>query len=86
MSKSPTNLTTYILGCQVFAFLAMMYYGFILFAMRRTKKIDNLIIKKDAPENEDPFARLDKLMFVIYLVSFVIYNIVHLSNFFEKMM
>ena len=64
----------------------MMYYGFILFAMRRSKRIDNLMMKKDASDNDDPFARIDKLMFVIYLVSFVIYNIVHLSNFFEKMM
>ena len=64
----------------------MMYYGIILFAMRRSKKIDSLMMKKDTLENEDPFARLDKLMFVIYLFSFVIYNIVHLSNFVEKMM
>ena len=64
----------------------MMYYGFILFAMRRSKRIDNLMMKKDASDNDDPFARIDKLMFVIYLFSFVIYNIVHLSNFFEKMM
>ena len=64
----------------------MMYYGFILFAMRRSKRIDNLMMKKDASDNDDPFARIDKLMFVIYLFSFVIYNIVHHSNFFEKMM
>ena len=44
------------------------------------------MMKKDASDNDDPFARIDKLMFVIYLFSFVIYNIVHLSNFFEKMM
>ena len=86
ISKSTTALTTYILGCQVFAFLAMMYYGIMLFAMRKTKKISNQIQKRDAYDNEDPFSRLDKLMFVIYILSFLFYNIVHFSKFIDKMM
>ena len=79
-------MTTYILGSQVFAFLAMMYYGIILFAIRKPKKVVNLLQKKDASDNEDPFSKLDKLMFVIYVLSFIFYNIVHFSKFIDKMM
>ena len=86
ISKSATALTTYILGCQVFAFLSMMYYGIILFAIRKTKKVSNQIQKGGASDNEDPFSRLDKLMFVIYILSFLFYNIVHFSKFIDKMM
>ena len=86
ISKRTTALTTYILGCQVFAFLAMMYYGFILFAIRKTKKVSNQIQKREPSDNEDSFSRLDKLMFVIYILSFFFYNIVHFSKFIDKMM
>ena len=69
----------------MFAFLAMMYYGIILFEIRRPKKGVGLLRKKEATDNEDLFSRLDKLMFAIYISSFVIYNFVHFSKFLEKM-
>ena len=63
-----------------------MYYGIILFENRRPKKVVGLVQKKDVPDKDDPFSRLDKLMFVIYMFSFAIYNIVHFSKFMDKMM
>ena len=43
ISKSSTAMTSYILGCQAFAFIAMVYYGIILFiqnVIRRNYQID----------------------------------------------
>ena len=64
----------------------MMYYGIILFAIRKPKKVANQIQKTGAVDTEDPFSRLDKLMFVIYILSFLFFNIIHFSKFIEKMM
>ena len=70
----------------MFGFLAMMYYGIVLFAIRRPQKVKDQKSKKDAPDNEDPFSKLDKLMFVIYIALFLVYNVVHFSKFIDKMM
>ena len=65
----------------MFGFLAMMYYGIVLFAIRRPQKVMDQKSKKDAPDNEDPFSKLDKLMFVIYIALFLVYSVVHVSKF-----
>ena len=75
-------MTSYILGCQAFAFFAMVYYGIILFAIRKPKKVKDEVSTKD---NEDNFARIDKVMFVIYIFCFIVYTLVHFVRFFDKM-
>ena len=82
-------MTSYILGCQVFAFVAMVYYGIILFAIRKPKKVNDEsptnLSSNTNTNNEDPFARTDKLMFVIYIFCFAVYTLVHFVRFFDKM-
>ena len=60
----------------------MMYYGIILFMMRKSKKIAD---KDKSMENEDPFAKVDKLVFAIYISSFLFYNIIYFFKFIDKM-
>ena len=78
-------MTSYILGCQAFAFIAMVYYGIILFAIRKPKKIQNEDSTKELPNAEDTFARIDKLMFVMYIFCFIVYTLVHFVRFSDKM-
>ena len=64
--------------CMLFAFLAMMYYGVILIVMRTPKKINDKNSKekdKDGSGNEERFRIMDKIVFVIYLISFLLFNV-----------
>ena len=50
--------------------------------MRKSKKIGD---KDKSMENEDPFAKVDKLVFAIYISSFLFYNIIYFFKFIDKM-
>ena len=88
-SKVLTALTIYILGCLVFSFLAMMYYGVILSLIRKPQKIKDSdgskITNAKNDNSEDAFVVTDKLFFVLYTILFLLFNIVYFTKYMDKM-
>ena len=80
ISRTSTYLTKYIFGCLMFAFAAMMYYGIILLLLRKPQKVKNEATSrplKDSINEDDCYARVDKFMFLLYIFSFIIYNLTY---------
>ena len=70
------GLRVYILICMVFMSFAMMYYGLILFKLRRTSKEESAVRpfnEKDA-HFSDLIIKWDRIIFVIYLITFIFFN------------
>ena len=88
-SKVLTALTIYILGCLVFSFIAMMYYGVILSLIRKPQKVKDAdgskIANAKIETSEDAFVVTDKLFFVLYTVLFLLFNIVYFTKYMDKM-
>ena len=85
-SKSPTALTIYIIGCLSFMLMAILYYGLILYWIRKPKKVSNgssTIKEKDEEYGEDQYIKIDRFMFVVYIISFLIYNMIYFLHFIE---
>ena len=62
----------------LFAFFAMMYYGVILIIMRTPKKVNDKNADgqgKDGSGNEERFRNMDKIVFIIYLICFLLFNV-----------
>ena len=57
----------------------MIYYGAILFKLRRPAKVT------DCKEvDNDQFERLDKVVFVIYSIVFLLYNFGYFSTYIDQ--
>ena len=69
-------LTIYIFGCMIFIAMAMLYYGFILFSLRKKLKIEDT--EKSEKDNKmkltNSVITCDRVMLVIYVLYFIIFN------------
>ena len=80
-------MTTYILICMVFICIAMLYYGIILFTLRKTSKessevdtvFNGTVIKRKDAQLCDKIIKCDRIMIVIYVLVFTLYNVVYFS-------
>ena len=54
-------LTIYIIFCMIFISFAMVYYGALLYIIRKTEKEENLF-------------NLDQTMFIFYELTFILFN------------
>ena len=87
ISRTSTYLTKYIFGCLMFAFAAMMYYGIILLLLRKPQKVKDETASralKDAINEDDCYARVDKFIFLLYIISFIIYNLTYFMQVVDK--
>ena len=57
-------LTIYIIFCMIFISFAMVYYGVLLYIIRKTEKEENLF-------------NLDQTMFIFYELTFILFNAIY---------
>ena len=76
-------MTEYIFVCIVFSFLAIMYYGGLLYVVRNSKKVQPSV---DITENSDPYFKMDRISFSIYISAFILFNIVTVAKYVDKIM
>ena len=74
-------MTEYIFVCIVFSFLAIMYYGGLLYVVRNSKKIQP---NEDKSENSDPYFKMDRMCFSIYISAFIFFNLVTVAKYVDK--
>ena len=78
-------LTIYVLVCMIFIAMAMMYYGLILFSMRKVLKIEdaaeNYSNKKDI-QVSNRVVKCDRFVFVSYVISFILFNSCYFMSYF----
>ena len=69
----------------IFIAMAMMYYGLILFSMRKVLKIEdaaeNYSNKKDI-QVSNRVVKCDRFVFVTYVISFVLFNSCYFMSYF----
>ena len=71
-----TALTMYISTCMIFIACAMLYYGIILFNLRKILKVAdsaNATNEKDIKLNNS-IIRCDKIMLFFFLIIFFLFN------------
>ena len=69
--------------------IAILYYGLILYWIRKPKKVSNVsstIKDKDEEYGEDQYIKIDRFMFVVYIISFLIYNMIYFLHFIDKIL
>ena len=69
--KGFNTLTQYIFICMIFMAMAMLYYGLIIFKLRRFNKIEHENMKT---KMSTTIIKLDRLMLAIYCIVFGVYN------------
>ena len=70
-----------------FLLVAILYYGVILYCIRKAKKVNDnprTIKNKDNHEEEDQYVKIDRFMFIIYLFSFILYNFIYFLQFVDR--
>ena len=82
MSKKLTALNFYIFGCIMFTFSTIMYYGLILFLLRKPLKVKDEVnnsncSKRNVDNDYDHYIKSDRFMFVTYMSLFLIFNAVY---------
>ena len=59
-------LTIYVISCMIFISFAFVYYGFLLYLIRKK-------------ENEESLFMLDKTMLIFYEMAFVVFNVIYFT-------
>ena len=70
-----------------FAFVAIIYYGVVLFLIRKPQKgkVKQFSTKdKGKNDEDDQYVKVDRFMFVIYMTSFLLYNVVYFFQFADR--
>ena len=78
------TLMIYILTCMVFIASALLYYGLILFSLRKILKIEDAgkaSNKKDI-QLSNFVVRCDRFIFVTYIISFILFNSCYFMSYF----
>ena len=71
-------LTSYIFVCMILIALALVYYGLILFKLRKILKIGDTSKagnEKDVQQMTNSVIKLDRLMLVAYVIIFLFFNV-----------
>ena len=79
-AKGFNALTTYIFVCMLFMAIAMLYYGLIVFKLRRFNKIGKEKLnskERDDSKTTNTILKSDRWMLVIYCIAFAVYNSVY---------
>ena len=83
--KGFNAVTTYILFCMILIALAMIYYGLILFNLRKILKINvaekGATNEKDVQQMTNSVIKFDRLMLVTYVIIFSLFNIVYFISY-----
>ena len=61
-------LTIYVISCMIFISFAMVYYGYLLYVIR----------KKENEESLSLFM-LDKTMLILYELAFILFNVIYFT-------
>ena len=59
-------LTIYVISCMIFISFAFVYYGFLLYLIRKK-------------ENEESLFMLDKTMLIFYEMAFIVFNVIYFT-------
>ena len=59
-------LTIYVISCMIFISFAMVYYGYLLYVIRKK-------------ENEESLFMLDKTMLMFYELAFILFNAIYFT-------
>ena len=59
-------LTIYVISCMIFISFAMVYYGYLLYVIRKK-------------ENEESLFMLDKTMLIFYEMAFILFNAIYFT-------
>ena len=59
-------LTIYVISCMIFISFAMVYYGYLLYVIRKK-------------ENEESLFMLDKTMLILYELAFILLNVIYFT-------
>ena len=59
-------LTIYVISCMIFISFAFVYYGFLLYLIRKK-------------ENEESLFMLDKTMLILYELAFIVFNAIYFT-------
>ena len=59
-------LTIYVISCMIFISFAFVYYGFLLYLIRKK-------------ENEESLFMLDKTMLILYELAFILFNVIYFT-------
>ena len=76
-------MTEYIFVCIVFSFLAIIYYGALLYVDRNPEKVKPIVAKS---EKSDPYFKMDRICFAIYISAFIIFNVAIMTKYIDKIM
>ena len=68
-------LTGYIVFCMILVASALMYYGLILFKLRKILKIGDVANEKHVQQMTNSVIKMDHLMLVVYIIIFFLFNI-----------
>ena len=66
-----------------FIIIAMLYYGLLLYMTRKSSQDKDKVnpIEGNDDDNSGQIFKMDQIMLVVYVVSFVIFNIIYfISN------
>ena len=69
-------LKIYILICMIFISMAMMFYGLILFKLRKTSEEEEAVMNFNTKDIllSDLIIKWDRIIFIIYLTIFILFN------------
>ena len=68
-------LTGYIVFCMILVASALMYYGLILFKLRKILKIGDVANEKHVQQMTTSVIKMDHLMLVVYIIIFFLFNV-----------
>ena len=68
-------LTGYIVFCMILVASALMYYGLILFKLRKILKIGDVANEKHVQQMTNSVIKMDHLMLVVYIMIFFLFNV-----------
>ena len=77
-------LTIYILICMMFIVFAMMYYGLVLFKLRKILKIEDstgVSSKMIDIQMNNSIIRWDHFMFSIFVIFFFLFNFCYFTKY-----
>ena len=77
-------LTIYILICMMFIVFAMMYYGLVLFKLRKILKIEDstgVSSKMTDIQMNNSIIRWDHFMFFIFVIFFFLFNFCYFTKY-----
>ena len=82
-------LTTYVLVCIIFISMAMVYHGLILFNLRKITKKIQIDEKRPSRKEKDEelsnrIIRLDRLMLIVYITIFILFNVYYFMKYLLK--